>query len=319
MTNALYVLNTLAPLLALVSLGLVLRRIGFFNAGNIRDVNRLLYWVALPALLFNETAQARIQGDAVLRVFLALFLATLSITGVGYLLGTLLRVPRSALGAFVQGGLRGNLGYVALPVMLLAFTTQNGSVPPALKALAVLAVGTMTPIYNLLAVFVLLGARPADADAQVRQRLRRILFAIATNPLVIACGAGLLVALFGWPLPAVLSRTLSTLGQMSTPLALLGIGGSLTLTVLRHNLRLASVAALVKLAIAPLVGFGIAALLGLSPTERLITLICLASPTAAASNVMAEQLGSDEKLAASIIVLTTLLSVFSLAGSLFAR
>jgi hypothetical protein len=106
---------------------------------------------------------------------------------------------------------------------------------------------------------------------------------------------------------------------MSTPLALLGIGGSLTLTVLRHNLRLASIASVLKLFVTPLAGYLVATRIGLSAAELRIVLILLATPTAAASNVMAEQLGSDERLAASIIVLSTLFAVFSLAGSLILK
>jgi hypothetical protein len=319
MNSTTYVLNTLVPLLALVGLGVFLRRIGFFSASIIRDLNRLLYWIALPALLFYETTQAQFQSGPTLRVFLTLFAATLISIGLGYLAARLFHVPRGSLGAFVQGGFRGNLGFVGLPVVMLALTSGDGTLTSEIKSVAVLAVGLLVPIYNLLAVIVLLTARPSGANPQGGQRLRRILLAIATNPLVIACGAGLLVALSGWQLPTVVSRTVSTLAQMSTPLALLAIGGSLTFTVLRHNLRLASVASAIKLFITPLAGYLIATLIGLSATELRIVLIFLACPTAAASNVMAEQLGSDEKLAASIIVLSTLFSVFALAGSLVVK
>ena len=319
MNSATYVLNTLAPLLALVGLGIFLRRIGFLSGSIIRELNRLLYWVALPALLFYETSQAQFQGGSTLRVFMTLFAATLISIGLGYLAARLFHVPRGALGAFVQGGFRGNLGFVGLPVVMLALTSSDGTLTPEIKSVAVLAVGLLVPIYNLLAVVVLLTARPGAADPETSQRLRRILLAIATNPLIIACGTGLFVALSGVTLPTAVSRTLVSLSQMSTPLALLGIGGSLTFTVLRHNLRLASVASVLKLFVTPLAGYLVATRIGLSAAELRIVLILLATPAAAASNVMAEQLGSDERLAASIIVLSTLFAVFSLAGSLIIK
>ena len=126
---------------------------------------------------------------------------------------------------------------------------------------------------------------------------------MVTNPLVLSCVAGLLFALLPWQLPCDRAPNLSTVGQMSTPLALFGIGASLTLTTLRHNLRLASYASLVKVGLSPLAGYLLAKALGLGPVELRIALIYLACPAAAASYVMAEQLGSDEKLAASVIVL----------------
>ncbi len=314
-----YALNTLVPLLAVVALGVYLRRIGFLSPATTRDTNRLLYWVALPAMLFYETAGAQIQGDAVLRVFLTLCGAMLTAIVLGYALAWVLRVPRTALGAFVQGGYRSNLAYVGLPVILLALTGADGAVATDQRALAVVAMGMLTPIYNLVAVVVLLTARPKDAHTQFGLEMRKIVLAIATNPLVLSCVAGLLFALLPWQLPPIVGRTLSTIGQMSTPLALLGIGASLTLTSVWQNLRLASVATLVKVGISPLAGYFIAMALGLTPVELRIILIFLAGPTAAASYVMAEQLGSDEKLAASIVILTTLLSVASLAISLVVK
>jgi hypothetical protein len=311
-----YVLNTLLPLLAIVGLGAFLRRIGLMSPPFVRDTNRLLYWVALPALLFYETAGAQIRGDAVLRVFLVLCGGMLAAILLGYALARALRAPRAALGAFVQGGYRSNLAYVGLPVILLALANTNGAVTTSYRAVAVIAIGMLMPIYNLAAVIILLTARPKDTQTRIGQEIRRILLAILSNPLVLSCTAGLLYALLPWDLPPVVHRTLSTVGQMSTPLALLGIGASLTLTTLRHNLRLASFATLIKIGLSPLAGYFLATWLGLAPVELRIALILLACPTAAASYVMAEQLGSDEKLAASIIVLSTLLSVVSLAISL---
>lgn len=314
-----YVLNTLIPLLAVVALGAYLRHIKLLPAATVRDTNRLLYWVALPAMLFYETAEAQIQGDAVLRVALTLLGAMLFAILLGYVLAPALRIPRTALGAFVQGGYRSNMAYVGLPVILLALTNANGAVATDERALAVVALGLVTPVYNLVAVVVLLTARPKNTLTQAGREIRRILLAMVTNPLVISCIAGLLFALLPWELPAIVHRTFSTVGQMSTPLALLGIGASFTLTTLRHNLRLASYASLVKVAFSPLAGYLLAKALGLGPVELRIALIYLACPAAAASYVMAEQLGSDEKLAASIIVLSTLLSVASLAVSLVVR
>lgn len=312
--SATQVVGTLAPLLMLAGLGALLRRIGFLSPAVLRETNRLLFWVALPATLFVETAEAEIQGDAALRVFLVLLAGMIACLILGYLAAWLLHVPRGALGAFVQGSYRSNLAYVGLPVVTLALAAANGEPTQATKSLAVLALAFMVPIYNLTAVVVLLTARPAAGSPG--QGLRQLLVALATNPLVLACAAGLLCALFGWKLPPVLRQTCATLGQMSTPLALLGIGASLTLPAVRHNLSRATAAALIKVGWAPAVGFLVASLLRLSPVELRVALIFLACPTASASYIMAEQLGSDGKLAANIIVLSTLLAVPALAVSM---
>jgi predicted permease len=309
-----YVVNTLGPLLALIALGAALRRWRFASTSFFREINRLLYWIALPALLFYQTAEATIQGDAALRVFLVLLAGMVVCIGLGYLVAWLLHLPRIAVGAFVQGAYRGNLAYVGLPVILLALAAPGGQPAPGINSLAVLSLAFLIPIYNLVAVVVLLAGR--SAEPRSGQTVRRMLLAMATNPLILACAAGLLFVVLKWRLPPMIRQTCVALGQMSTPLALLGIGATLTAVSLRDKLIPASAASLIKVVAAPVAGYLVGSWMGVAPTELRIALIFLATPTAAASYVMAEQLGSDEKLAGAIIVLSAILCVPALAASL---
>ncbi len=101
--------------------------------------------------------------------------------------------------------------------------------------------------------------------------------------------------------------------QMSLPLALLSIGVSLATTRVSGQVALSVLATLLKVAGAPLLGVLLANWMGLSAAERTIALLYLACPTAVASYIMAEQLGGDETLTSSTIVLSTLLSALVLA------
>jgi predicted permease len=309
-----FVLNTLLPVLALIALGATLRRWNFGPPTFFREANRLLYWIALPALLFYQTAEATIQGGAALRVFLTLLAGMAASIGLGYLMALLLRLPRTSVGAFVQGAYRSNLAYVGLPVVLLSLAAAPGHSLTDSNSLAVLSVAFLVPIYNLIAVIVLLTGRPVTAD--MGYTAKRMLTAMLTNPLVISCAAGLLFIIFDWKLPPVIRQTCVTLGQMSTGLALLSIGASLTFVSLRPRIVPAGASSLIKVAAGPMVGYLVARWLGLSPVELRVALIYLACPTAAASYVMAQQLGSDDKLAGSIIIVSTLLAVPALAISL---
>ena len=309
-----YVFNTLVPLLAIVLLGAMLRQTGFAPASLFRETNRLLYWIALPALLFYQTAEAAIKGDSARHVFVVLLVGLFCCMALGYLVARTMRLPLSATGAFVQGAYRGNLAYVGLPVVLLALAAPNGQAAPEINALAVLSIAFLTPIYNLTAVVILLAGRRGETGTG--RTVRRMLVAMITNPLVLSCAAGLLFVVCGWKLPPVVRQTCATLGQMSTPLALLGIGASLTFATLRHRIVPASASALIKIAAGPLIGYLVARWMGLSPSELRVAMIYLACPTASASYVMAQQFGADEKLAGSIIVVSTLLAVPALAISL---
>lgn len=312
-------LETLVPLLAIVLLGAILRHTRFASAGLFRETNRLLYWIALPALLFEETAGAQMGGDAALRVAGVMLAGTAACIGAGYLVAWLLRVPRHGTGAFVQGAFRGNLAYVGLPAVTLALAGASGMADPDARTLAVLALALVVPVYNIVAVVVLVAGggeasrQPPPARAAY---FRKLVIALVTNPFILACLAGLLFAVNRWELPVIVQRTCATLGQMTTPLALLGVGATLSLEALRGRWGHAAGAALIKVGVAPLVGYVVATALGLTPVELRVALIYLATPTAAASFVMAGQLGSDEQLASAIIVLSTILSLPALAVSL---
>jgi hypothetical protein len=133
------------------------------------------------------------------------------------------------------------------------------------------------------------------------------------NPLLIACLAGGLYALAGWPLPVVVERSLTAIGQTALPLALICIGGTLVTVRLRGNLPWVISAALGKVLMMPLLGLAMAKLLNLSADGTRIVLILLACPTAAVSYVVVRQLGGDEALASGSILLSTVLATLSLA------
>src|SRR5690606_5263381 len=119
--------------------------------------------------------------------------------------------------------------------------------------------------------------------------------------------------LIGWPFPVFLHRSLEALGRIGLPLALLCIGGSLLIVPVKGNLCSAFTASLLKVTIAPLSGLATGIALGIAPSVMLVAVIYLACPTAAASYVLARQLGGDEGLAAGTIVISTILSMVSLS------
>lgn len=297
----------LLPIFAVVALGAVLRRTQFVPEHFFRDTNRLVYWIAIPAFLFYKSSETRLEGDAALRIILALLGGLALSLMAGYLLAILLRLPRHSVSAFAQGSFRGNLAYVGLPVVLLALKA-NDHLSPTTEALAVLVAAALMPVYNFVAVFVLMGGQDAAAR-QTGQRVRELLLRLVTNPLLVSCVAGLLVVALGWKLPGPLRESLRLVGDLATPLALLGIGASLTFRNLRAQWLPVAAASGAKLIISPLIGMLLAAPLRLSGVELQIAMLYLATPTAATSYIMAQQMGADDNLAANIIMLTTFLSL----------
>jgi len=304
------IINTLAPVFLVIALGAALRRSGFWSEQFATNCNRLAYWVGLPCLLFKEIAVAPPAAGQTFQVLAILLAGLAGCLGVAYLLAWLCRMPGGRVGTFVQAAYRGNLAYVGLAVVFYGFTVNAGDGGgAAARQAAILVLAPMIPVYNITAVIVLLAK-----DRRMRWAdLRRMGFQIMTNPLLISCVAGLLYAALPVGLPTAVANTCDVIGRMALPLALLAAGGAIASTHLGKGVGLALVAALIKTGVAPAVGYGVARAIGAGPQETAIAMILLATPTAIVSYVMADQLKGDGPLAAQAIVVSTLLSVFSLA------
>jgi predicted permease len=305
-----YVLNTLAPIFLVVLLGAALRWFRFAPDGFFRQLNRLVYYVGLPVLLFIKTAQARVGAGQALRVSLVMIGGLAACVAVAYAVGRLLRLPGPSLASFVQGAYRGNLVYVGLPIVLYALAGTLGDGDEALEARAVLALAPLVPLNNALAVLVLLLGQP-DRGRSRLAAIGRLLVGVLTNPLLLGCVAGIAVSLAGWRVPLALRRTCSAVGGMSLPLALLALGAALAGRSLRGAVGPALVSSVIKVGVGPLAGYAIALAMGLGAADLRMALIYLACPTAVVSFLMAEQLDCDGPLASAVVVLTTLLSIAS--------
>jgi hypothetical protein len=302
------IVNSIAPVFLVIVLGILLYRHRFLSAAAVRDMARLTYWVGIPCLLFVEIAGSRpVLGDAG-----RLFLVVAGATGIGMLLGVGLArpfgLPRASTGTFLQAMFRGNLAFVGLPVILYAFSA-SGRDAEAAEAAALVAMGPMIVLYNVAAVLaLLLSRRRID-----RHTFTVLIRELATNPLLIACGIGVVCALAGWTLPLLVKRTLAAVGQLALPLALLGLGGSLAAMRLQGSLGWAATAAAGKLLLLPLLGYTLAWLFDLNPESRRIALILLACPTATVSYILVDQLGGDLALASGAILLSTVFAALPLA------
>ena len=302
------ILNTLAPVFILIAAGAGLQAVKFVSPNFLKEANRVTYWLGLPALLFSQLATSFHQGGGAGRMFLVTLVGTLLVVLAGYLAAWLMKIPGIAMGTFVQGGFRGNLAFVGLPVIFsLPDTPIFGGL--SARTAAVLTVAPIMVVYNIGGVVVLLLSQHRLGWAMVKPFVKQL----ATTPPLLATLAGIAYALLGWTLPPFRDKALSSLGEMALPLGLLGVGGSLVTVKLGANWRAPLASALVKTAVSPLLGWLVARALGVTGMELKMVLILMACPTAIVSYTMALELKGDEPLAAGAIALSVLTSVVSLA------
>ncbi|WP_184700431.1 AEC family transporter [Phycisphaera mikurensis] len=295
----------LLPVVIVVATGAGLARLGLLPPEVRRGVEKLVYFVLLPALLVDKLSSASLVGIGgdVARMGAALGSATLAVAGLVLLLSRVAGVPERSRGTLAQAGIRGNLAFVGLPVVALA---AGGDPGPAARAALVL--GPMVVLYNVVSVPLLIGVDRSGGPAAAARRVARPL---ATNPILLACVGGL--ALAAMPaLPGPAARSVALLGQPAGPLALLCLGAAITAFPVRTRLRHAALAIAFKSVAIPAFAVGAGVALGLRGDDLRSVAIFASAPTAVASYVLTTQLGGDEELAAAAIAATTVFSVVPL-------
>ena len=287
----------------IIALGRGLIQTGFISSTAIGELNRLTYWVGLPALLIERIGSAAPDFGSVLGILLVLVLATVVSITIAALVAGLWGMPGRSLVTFVHGAFRGNITFIGLPVVIYAFAgTAEAS---AYESAALVAFVPLVVVYNVVAVTLM----QLHGPARMLQTARRVLIGLATNPILIGTVVGLGVALSDFSLPLVASRTLGAIGQMALPLALLGIGAGLQVSRLRGHLQWSMAAAFLKCSVGPAAGYVIGTALGLGSEELRLALIFLACPTAAAAYVLVQQMDGDVPLIASVITLSHLFAL----------
>ena len=221
------ILETLGPLVLLIALGSLLAHIRFLGDAFMADLNKLAFWIALPALLFTSAGHASFSGGQTWLLLGVLFVATLLITLIAWGVSAAMKLPRQIHGTLMQASFRGNLAYLGIPVIAYSFADPGMSRP--ILATAVIATVLLMALYNVLAVIVLQSSRPSPQGGGMAPALK----SIARNPLLISGLLGLLLPLCDIHLPHVIKATLDSLGAAAVPIALLCIGGALRTTPLK--------------------------------------------------------------------------------------
>lgn len=285
------VILLILPDFFLITLGWMLLHKWAFKPEFFRELEKLVYFVLFPALLFQSITKTPISpSDA-----LELLKATVALIGAGIFLAWLarpiLRPDPSAQASLNQTAYRFNT-YLGLSLA----SSLGGS---AQTTMAIL-VGFAVPIVNVAAVHSL-----------ARQN-GRILAEIMRNPLILATSAGLIWNLAELPIPGLVSTTLARLGVCAIAMGLLCVGATLSLQETRKHGPIVVWMIGVRLLVMPVVAILIGMWLGLSMVERQTLLLFAALPTATSAHVLAARLGGQPQLVAVTMSIGTVLSAITI-------
>lgn len=314
-------LNAVAPIVLMIALGYFLRQKGMLGEGFLKNGNKLVFKLCLPSMLFVNIYSIEsledIHWDIVLYGSAALCLIFL--LGLGISLMTT-PVPKRR-GVVLQCSFRSNFAIIGLP-LAAALGGGQGEI-----AAAVMSSATV-PLMNILAVVAL----SLFVQENGKISAKKILLDIVKNPLIQGVALGMLCLVLRWAQTAIWGEVIFSLDRqtkfvytvltwlknITTPLALLVLGGQFVFSAVKELKREIIVSTACRLILAPAIGITgayLASRLGLvacGPAEYPALVALFASPVAVSSAIMASEMKNDEQLATQLVVWTTLFSALTI-------
>jgi len=281
------------PDFLLIAFGWLLNHRMGFTREFFNGLEKLVYYVLFPALLFQSVLKAPISGSSASD----LFLATIAVCSTGIILAWLaapaLKAHTLAQASAAQCGYRFNT-YIAL-ALAPSVAGTNG------QGLMALIVGFAVPFVNLAAVYPL-----------AKHHKSNIWAALLRNPLLVSTLLGLVGNFSGLHVPTPIDILLNRVGGAAIPLGILCVGASLTWKIGQNHYGLISWMLGVKLLFLPAVALVVSWAFSLNPTKRQMLLLFSSMPPASAAYVLAARMGGDANLVGLIISLGTALSALTI-------
>ena len=283
----------IAPVFVLIAIGYGLRKSGFLPDAAWRPIEKLSINLLYPGFLIPAIWQADLSGASAGPAGGAAVLSVILVAALALAAKPLIRADGPAYTSIFQGVIRWN-SFVFLPVVQSLFDADG-------LAVAAVMIACIIPVTNIACVAVL--AR-WGADQRGVSPLA-LLKAMLRNPILMACLIGLALNFAKVPGFPVLDRILGLLGDAALPMGLIVAGAGLSFAEVVRRRTTVFWVSVVKLLVMPFLMWGICRAIGGDALAQSLALLCGATPGAAASYMLARQMGGDAPLMAGVIALTT--------------
>ncbi len=217
------------------------------------------------------------------------------------LMNKILRVPDPQKGLYSLITVFSNVGFIGLPLVVSIYGKQ-----------AILYVAVFILMFNILfytyGVFII-GKAKGYQQVSLFENLKRLI-----NPGVLACLVAILLFIFKPPLPSFIKGSISVLGSTAIPLSMMLVGvalGQKQFKTLFTDLRL-YVFALVRLVIIPIIFVAILVKFSVSPLILGVSMMMIAVPVGNMPTLLATEYGIDATVCSDGLIITTILSIFTI-------
>ena len=289
--------NIVMPLVLMMATGFLIRRVGLVSEDAFRVINRIVFYVGIPTLVFYGVVTDRTPA----RWQYALWVAgsVLVSFALSMLLARALTKDPSKRGSLAQAAYRSNDGIFGLAVATALCGEGN--------------TGTMAFTLVISAsLFGVTGVLCYELNRSGKIKIGKVLLNTLKNPILWAAALAFLVRFTGITLPYFILKPIEYFKHMCTPLGFLVLGGVLSFRSLKEDWKFVTVISAVKLVLLPAAVCLLAYFVGgLRGTELASIFIVFTAPVAMSCLPMASELGGDVKLSGELIAVTTVLSLLT--------
>lgn len=301
MENLIFSLNATIPIFLMMLLGMLFRKLGWMDEVFAAKMNKFVFLVPLPVLLFEQLATVDFSEVWDIKFILFCFVVTAISITISTLI-SLLWKDRSIKGEFIQATYRSSAALLGIAFIQNIYGTVG---------MAPLMIIGSVPLYNIMAVVVLSVFKPGNNSFD-KALVKKTLKGIATNPIIIGIVVGFVWSALKLPMPLILHKTVSSIGATATPMGLMSMGATFEMKKATSKMKPTLVAVFMKLIGFCAIFLPVAAMLGFRNEQLIAILVMLGSATTVSSFVMARNMGHEGTLSSGVIMMTTLLSAFTL-------
>lgn len=306
MENLVFSLNATVPIFLLMVLGYVFHKLKWIDDVFASKMNKFVFTIPLPVLVFKNLAEVDFREAWNVRFVLFCFLVTVISICIAIALSFTLK-DKTNRGEFVQSSYRSSAALLGIAFIQTLYGTSG---------LGPLMIIGSVPLYNIMAVIVLSLLKP-EGGKLTGKMILKTLKGIVTNPILIGIFVGIVWSLLKLPLTGIPSKVVTNVANVATPMGLIAMGATFDFKKAFGKLGPSLVAAFMKLVGFAAVFLPIAIYMGYRNEELVAILVMLGSATTVSCFVMAKNMGHEGVLSSSVVMLTTLVSAFTLTGWLW--
>lgn len=301
-------LNATVPIFIMMVLGWILTKTKILDEAAAKKLSQFSFKILLPALLFSDLSNADFMSIWDTKFVFFCFFVTIISIGIAFFISRFYQI-KTERGEFIQASYRSSAA-----VLGIAFVNNiYGSSQMA----SLMIIGTV-PLYNIIAVIVLSLTSP---EKNKRKSAKEIFFKtfkdVITNPIIIGIAAGIIWSLLEIPQPAIMSKSISYLSDMASPVSLIALGALFKISDAKSKLKVSIIITLIKLVLFCAIFLPFAVMMNFTGEKLVAILVMLGSATTGSCFVMAKNMGHSGVITSCAVMITTLFSSITLTLWLF--